>query len=111
MGWQPSNPVGWVEASRPTDTTPDGVLQSVGWVERQRDPPTAPRWQDPPRGGAGGSGRLDPPYEATRLQALSISSWRMPLGGQSALRQLASAVLAPACCSASLSSHSMFTAP
>src|SRR5581483_412265 len=43
--------------------------------------------------------------------AFSISSWRMPLGGQSALRQLASAVLAPACCSASLSSHSMLTAP
>src|SRR5207249_8014638 len=42
---------------------------------------------------------------------LSISSCLMPLGGTSARRQLARAVLAPACCSASLSSHSMLTAP
>src|SRR5207247_11057117 len=43
--------------------------------------------------------------------ALSISSCRMPLGGRSARRTLARAALAPACCSASLSSHSMLTAP
>src|SRR5258708_36333840 len=35
----------------------------------------------------------------------------MPEGGTSALRQFAKADFAPACCSASLSSHSMLTAP
>src|SRR6185437_1439627 len=43
--------------------------------------------------------------------ALSMASWRIPLGGLSSLWQLANAVRAPACCSASLSSYSILTAP
>src|SRR5581483_6325098 len=46
-----------------------------------------------------------------RPHAFSASSCFMPLGGRSALRQLAKAVRAPANWSASLSSHSIDTAP
>ena len=43
--------------------------------------------------------RWDLPRLSRTTQPFSISSCRMPLGGTSALRQFARAVIAPACCS------------
>ncbi len=49
--------------------------------------------------------------KSMQARRFARSSCRMPLGGRSARRTLARAVRAPACCSASLSSHSILTAP